>query len=1368
MGSSGANLLTSKGLNPFGNSEQMKKDAHDNWTKTTLGMSDDEVAQLPKDQQDRLRKLQMGLSVASPVMSGLDIASFGAIGAGVSGVKTAAKEGGKQAVIASAKSGGKNLVKNAAIAGVSAPVVAAPIKNYVNNGNAVDFTGYEPGDILREAGTAALWSVLLPGAAKKPEAEDVNNARIVATKEGLSEAAEEARLAAEAIGEPKKITVQQPKNIPVDGGDIEGVDVPVVNATPNREGQPIRELSGDTPGVNQIKVPTPDEVAAGRFADQPTARPDSSIEGINAPSRVINKTDKVEAQATVEDMFQSGKITDEQRTELLDDLNKIIAQDETPPKGSPINVQEVKSIPVEDQTVVPTDAGVTGTVRATNVVDPNAARTEAVANAPVTPSRATVTPETQAILDNPKQFNKAQVAAARNQLKLAKAYAKTQEGIQEQMARIDTASPAAQSGEGFVPTGEFAKGQNGNAYQKVNRQAEMQQAVNETANMSPQDVIATARTNADTNGGGFNRRDIRNIAAMFETKRLERGTPEYEAARQILKEDGTNWGQTGALRNYTIRRTASAEELISRFESKIYRLADDPSKIDSKLFDEIDAAETNFTATRDAALQAYNRFTEAPTKENTKAYHAAMDAADKADRDVKMTEYKVASQALKGNKDIAQARELEKMAQSADMYQMDAVDASMLSGTGTFVRNLVNASVGSAEEKLFGKVGARLASLTPKSRKNDISVGGGTSVRGLKDGAVNIVDASKARAGNAGINPLEHIKNWATTGNQLGDALIDSQTTNNVRDHYTQMLKSQGYKGAELKNRASVMARQDPDGVTTTYQTAARVAAGLGAGITRNNKIETTVKNIISDAISGGKPNRVSEGTAKLITRMTLGFPTAIGRSLAEGGKRFSLGAPTFIKAMREQDPQVRAILVKEGIKQAGSGGLVIPPLFYALGASGAITGAYPEDEAERERWKREGITENSVKIGDDYFQLPGYLGAWAMPGLFYASLGRNEGDFSKAAADTAKIVPSLLPTDQMGNWQDVISGRSDPAKFFTQTAASAVRAATPGGALLGQLAKSFDPTQNDTNSNESAVQNFFDKVQNGIPGLANGLPAKTDDAGNELRNVDPFSLALGASSTDQTAGIEKTSEINSTTNSSLQEMADSGAFGDPNLKAIITDDKTKKIYQSIIDGKQVTPEELKKVQDAMVKGVSASDDTAYLEKEQYDTNIAALTIKKQLLAADPTTKPSDLKKIDMSIKRGEIYRDNEIPYDMIEKYQKTDLSDWRKMGDPDDDEYNADLYNQLWAIDEMMAQAGVSYKSDAPDKQKFSAKEAGKGKGRGGANSSTLSAEFGKLKEMTGAPSVKQYESLDQRSGAVPVIDVKRPNIVHKVGFSG
>lgn len=1047
------------------------------------------------------------------------------------------------------------------------------------------------------------------------------------------------------------------------------------------------------------------------------------------------------------------------------EVQSMLAKGEQVPvgEGRPIQVKQVTGIPVTDESVVPTNLPETpGTVRATTAAAPSNAKSEAIANSPVVNAPAQLPADVQEILDNPKQFNKRQVAAARNQRKMARAVAKANEDTAAAMDRIQTASPAATSGEGFSPTGEFARSQNGGMYQKASRAAEMQQAVQETAQMSPDDVIKSARAGqAET--GSFTRRDIRNIAAMFETKRIPRGSELWNEARQILKEDGTQWGQVGALRNYTMRRTATADQLMSRYESKIYRLADDPSKIDGKLLDEVEVVENAYTQARDDALAAYNNFTKEPTSANAKIYHAAQDAAEKADKAAKTTEYKVADKVLKGNKDVKQVRELEKMQSEAGLYQMDAVDASMLSGTGTFVRNFVNAGLGGSEEGLFGGLASRV---TRKITGQEVGGGFGKgTLSGFKGGVRDLREASSARASNAGWNPLGHIKNYATTGNELGDTIIDSQVRHNVLDHYTQMLKEQGYKGRELADRASVMARQDPDELSAKYLGFARSAAGLGGGITRANKVETLMKNAISDGMTSmGVPRAVADNVGKLTTRMTIGFPTAIARSTKEGIKRFTLGTPTFIKALATKDPLERALLIKEGIKQAGTGGLVIPPLFYAMGANDMITGAYPDDPEERARWQREGISENSIKIGGNYYQLPGYLGSWAVPSLFYASLGRNGGDFKQAAADTAKIIPSILPTDNISNWMDVINGDRDFGKFMAQTGASAVRASTPGGAALAELAKMFDGTKNDTNSGTN-LENFVDKVMTGIPGASNTVPNQESDNGDVIQNPNPVPLVFGASSAVQGAGEDKTAQMQAQVDSSVKNLQDIGVLDDANLKGVL-DEKEQKIYNDLKAGKKLKDGDIKKLQEAFIKGVSSTgDDTAYLEREQYDTNLSVLNLKKQLMEADKTTKPSDIKKMDTAIKRGQIYKDGNIPYDMINAYQSTSVDEWRDMGDPESDSYDPDMYQKLWNLDQTMTKGGVSYKTGALDKNKYYVKEkkaGGKGS-RGG-----YSSDFGTLKAGGFAPSVQNYQTIDQASGNIPIIHTVRPNIVHKIGSSG
>lgn len=1413
--------------------------------KVDFGMTNEEYDRLDAETKQKLENIRnIGLALTPLDFTGLGglVKSTG-LSAAKKGVTQLIKDGAIDAATKTAlKTSAKGALKSSLPAAALGTGASAGIQGYL--------TGkVDPLEALKGGLMVGGTSMLIPNATKvTPEQRNLVNA----AKLGMAD--------------KSRINVEIPRT--------RAKSVPVVNNTPERPlisdmtdnpglvprtQTPIRELSGDTPGVNRI--PSPNDRAMEAFNNQKTGTFDPRIEGVfKRDPRKFDTFENLDDMSNDYVTRESAKYksVDEYRQSLIDSIwdrnkkgrgvdtwltevgpgegsgysgrsamsnnnpfySKFYAENGRKPSkraitemvdkelageqtllsatqevtpferdmvnaiknnddlrplrdtGKKIKVKEVKSIPVRDLNVEEMSSMPDPVRKSIKVTEPSQAAPNEV-SVPVTKnaSDAALPVDVQEVLANPRKFNKRQVAAARNQRKLARQMAKTKEQTAEAIGRIDAASPQNQTTNGFVPTGEFGKSVNGGSYQKVSRASEMQAAVNETANLSPSEVIRQASETANQNGGGYNRRDIRNIAALFETKRIQRGTPEWDAARQILKEDGTNWGQTGALRNYKMRRNASADELISRYESKIYRMVDDPSKIDSALLDQVEAAQTAYVDTRDAATQAFNRFTEAPTSANAKAYHAAQDAADRADMNAKQTEFSVAQKTLKGNKDIKQVRELEKMAQQAGMYQMDAVDAAMLSGTGTFSRNFTNASLSSVvEEGLLGKGSSRIA-----SKITGQNVGGGGFIKGFKKGAANVVDASKARASAAGKNPFEHIKNWATTGNQLGDTLIDGQTMRNTLDHYTQFLKDQGYKGRELRDRASVMARQDPDNVSEIYQAAARTAAGLGSGITRNNKIETTVKNIISDAISGGNPTQATENIAKLVTRMTLGFPTAIGRSVAEGAKRFTLGAPTFIKAMRTSDPQARAVLIKEGIKQAGSGGLVIPSLFYGLGASGAITGGYPEDQAERDRWQREGITENSIKIGDDYYQLPAYLGSWAIPALFYAGLGRNNGDFGAAAADMKTVIPSLLPTDQMTNLTDVINGRADLGKWMAQTGASAVRAATPGGALLNEIGKMIDPTQNDTNSG-NVWENLVSKVINGIPGANLMLGDKTDADGNPLANPDPLALGLGAASTSQDAGVAKTQELNDQTNSVIDNMASYGAFSDPNLKAVISDTKTLKIYNDIVNGKQVNPEDLKKVQEAMVKGVSEKGtDTAYLEREQYDSNLTALQIKRELMAADPTQKPSDLKAMDVAIKRGEIYRDNEIPYELIDMYNNDEdgnsvgVEEWRKMGDPESDTYDPELYQKLWELDEMMARAGVSYGKGGGDKQKYYAKKAGSGRGRGGrggggGGGSKISTDFGTLKTPTGAPSVQAYDTIESRNVSVPIIQKVRPNIVHKI----
>jgi hypothetical protein len=265
--------------------------------------------------------------------------------------------------------------------------------------------------------------------------------------------------------------------------------------------------------------------------------------------------------------------------------------------------------------------------------------------------------------------------------------------------------------------------------------------------------------------------------------------------------------------------------------------------------------------------------------------------------------------------------------------------------------------------------------------------------------------------------------------------------------------------------------------------------------------------------------------------------------------------------------------------------------------------------------------------------------------------------------------------------------------------------------------------------------------------------------------------VATGATSAVQGAGGELSQELDSQTAEKSSALADTGALDNDTLKGILKGEDLG-LYNKAVEGKDLSEKELEKLQKALTKGVdSDGDDTAYLENGQYDANLSALTIKKQLMEADPTTKPSSIKKIDTAIERGKIYKEFEVPYDLISDYQKIGVEDWRKMGDPDYEdtgEYDPDMYEKLFDLDKIMTEKGVSYGKKEGKKAKYYAKSTGKGGGKGSGGKygpgGKMSTEFGTLQSGSAGPKVQAYDTIETKTASVPRIGVKRPNIVHKI----
>lgn len=1154
------------------------------------------------------------------------------------------------------------------------------------------------------------------------------------------------------------------------------INVPVRNVTP--EAPIIREIGGDAPNV--VRIPTPEEVAqqqaASRFAEQSFGRPDDRIEGLTVrepgdPAAVGVTRQEIDAErVALDDALENKEITKTQHKQANKDLDEITPAGELPENSRKIEVKQVDSIPVQENTDVPVNLPETpGKVRVSTQTDPLKAETQAVATQPV----VAPTPKVGSILPDGTKVTKRMVQSARNQRKNANAYQKAQQqtaDAMEQVNAIDTPNNSLDARQpGLIPSGELKKGRKG-VYQTVKQEDQS----NELSTKSIRQVIQEADANIKQ-VGTVTDRDIANVKAALDSGTVDPTSAEYKRLSDLYwKEAGTKGAQRLALRNQASRRVASGKEMSNRAVSKLVALADDPTKITKKQIADINRTADEFARIRDAHKVAADEFNANPTKENYDRFMQLDKEVTKAEKNMALSQYNAAKSALKGNVNVKLKRQLEDAAEESDLYTMDFVDSALLSSTGTFVRNFTNASLASLEEGVFGGIGAR-AGRTIKGTPIGGGIGRG-SLSGFKRGAANIVNASKARAKNAGWNPIEHMKNWSTTGNQLGDSMIEGSVGRSVRNHYEQLLKDKGYSGKELKMRTDVMARQDPENLAEQlYAPQAKKDAGLGSGISKRSTLEKDAQRWVADEVAkvmGKEYSGAGENFAKGVTRIVLGFPSAIARSLAAGSQRVVPFANIdTVKAITANSPTERAAAIKESIKKSGTAATAAT-VFGVLGANGNITGAYPKDPNERDKWAREGIKENSIKIGDAWYDAPSYLGSFAVPVLAWASIGRHGGVNKESLNDIRSTIAAMSPTENLTAINDALSGKSDFGKYTQNVAASTVRMSTPYGSLLNQLSKVLDPNQKDTSS-DSWAGGLLNKMMDGVPFLDNAmLPDKTDKEGNVLKNPSVVETMLGAAGAVQGKGEERSAEIQGGIDSTVKTIKGTGALDDKNLSEILDDD-VKSLYQKAKKGDKLDESEIKALKKGLTKGVSEKDGytTAYLEREEYGTHLTALKLKKSLMEADKSTKPSNIKDIDVAITRGEIFKEKKIPYDLIDEYKSTGVEQWRKYGNPDSEDYDPEAYQRLFEIDKLLTDKKVSYRKGDPEKNKYAAKSSreggsgGRGGGRGGRSGTT---DFGTINSLNYGPKVKEYDS-SMMSGAsgVPVIGVKRSNIVHKITTS-
>ena len=203
-------------------------------------------------------------------------------------------------------------------------------------------------------------------------------------------------------------------------------------------------------------------------------------------------------------------------------------------------------------------------------------------------------------------------------------------------------------------------------------------------------------------------------------------------------------------------------------------------------------------------------------------------------------------------------------------------------------------------------------------------------------------------------------------------------------------------------------------------------------------------------------------------------------------------GGAVAIKQIYQHKFDQRALAQAIGEGLTGTGVIAIGT---ALASQGLLSGDYPKnDQKEQARWKAEGITPNSVKLGDKWISL-NYLGPI---GLLFG-MGKNISDarnnnaslieqFSQAVGG---FTSGLLQQSFLQGLSSFVSAANDPGRYWPNYLKNQIGSVVP--AWINDLANISDNMQRQANTT-------IEQVMARVPGLRQALPVKVDVFGRQLK----------------------------------------------------------------------------------------------------------------------------------------------------------------------------------------------------------------------------------------------------------------------------
>lgn len=901
------------------------------------------------------------------------------------------------------------------------------------------------------------------------------------------------------------------------------------------------------------------------------------------------------------------------------------------------------------------------------------------------------------------------------------------------------------------------------------------------------DTFLKEMADLESKKGGFTQAHYE-TAKELQTK-VEYLSKEWHDLGTVMRKQGTQSAQGMSTRAREIRDVGTADEIVAHYINRVrdrtgVRLTpDDMADINRKIAREV---ETRTEMNR--AQEAYYADTANPQKQ--KDAISAARQRDIARKEAMIEEMRTTARVNGGDRKTKKelTKLIDKLNKDADVWQMDFIDTSLLSTSGTWIANAVNSSMGAIEETLFGKIGAKIARGVTKT---DVGGGNAYKLKSQKFGLRNLVQEATNRTQLPSKNPaggfLNTLKNMVTTMNELGNTQIDAGAHASVSDEYRRILTREypdkfgkknltGDTKKELDNLVEYNALVDPRDLRQKYIDygfkVQGMAAVLGkAGKSRVAKLENQMADGISSLIRAGDKNPIpkplADGIGKLTMRVTVGFPTIVARSAAQGARRLAGGTPTFLQAALTDDPTTKAMLIKQGVKELGSGVALVAG-GAAAGQAGLITGSYPTDKTTQDEWAKEGKSEWSIKINGSYYGIPRLLGPFAIPFLVGAQLGDTSnnpdggffaGDLSGIATSVAKSLDATTPVSQMADNLETISdlfkGGEQAEKAIVKFGGNAARIGLiPLSGLLNQIAQSTTGEQKDVSQYDNPIEGILNKVYSGVPWVNHNLPNKTSKDGTVLKNTDPLARAMGAQSTENVEGVADNQKKVEENQNDLAPI-----INDKNIYDLL-EPETQKLLDQTQD-----PKTKKRLNDqnfeTIYKDVSKTTDKLASEGK-WESYGSTLKVKLNTQKADIKETPEAKAVTERQIKQADILKANNVKKEIFALYNLSaekggiSASDFKKMIDPEDEYYDMDTANALWKLDQLFTEAGVSGNNtgaiDPWTRQKYSMPKDKSGSGSGGSKDKGVGTDFGSLAAYAKPPSGSQAQKYQGINAGSPL----------------